>query len=63
VKVVWTNTAKRSLRTIHDYIAQNSPAYAQRIVDKLTSRSKQIGAFRFQVASFRSSSSSKSAKC
>jgi toxin ParE1/3/4 len=45
VKVVWTDTAKRNLRTIHTYIAQNSPAYAQRMVDRLTSRSQQIGAF------------------
>jgi addiction module RelE/StbE family toxin len=45
VKVVWTDTAKRNLRTIHDYIAQNSPAYAKRMVDRLTSRSKQIAAF------------------
>ena len=45
MKVVWTDTAKRNLRTIHDYIAQNSPAYAKRMVDRLTSRSKQIGVF------------------
>ena len=45
MKVVWTDAAKRYLRTIHDYIAQNSPAYAQRTVDRLTSRSKQIGVF------------------
>lgn len=45
MKVVWTDTAKRNLRTIHDFIAQNSPAYAKRMVDRLTSRSKQIGAF------------------
>jgi toxin ParE1/3/4 len=45
MNVVWTDTAKRNLRTIHDYIAQNSPAYAKRMVDRLTSRSKQIGIF------------------
>jgi toxin ParE1/3/4 len=45
VKVVWTDTAKRNLRTIHDHITQNSPAYAKRMVDRLTSRSKQIAAF------------------
>jgi toxin ParE1/3/4 len=45
MKVVWTDAAKRNLRTIHDYIAQNSPAYAQRMVDRLTSPSKQIGVF------------------
>jgi addiction module RelE/StbE family toxin len=45
MKVVWTDTAKRNLRTIHDYIAQTSPAYAKRMVDRLTSRSRQIGIF------------------
>ena len=45
MNVVWTDTAKRNLRTIHDYIAQNSPAYAKRMVDGLTSRSKQIAVF------------------
>jgi toxin ParE1/3/4 len=45
VKVVWTATAKQNLRTIHDYIAQTSPTYATRTVNRLTSRSKQIGAF------------------
>ncbi|HYR74881.1 MAG TPA: type II toxin-antitoxin system RelE/ParE family toxin [Pyrinomonadaceae bacterium] len=44
MKVVWTDTA-HNLRTIHDYIAQNSPAYAKRMVDRLTARSKQIGDF------------------
>jgi len=45
MKVVWTDTAKRNLRNIHDYIAQTSPAYAKRLVDRLTKRSKQIAAF------------------
>lgn len=45
MNVVWTDTAKRNLRTIHDHIAQNSPAYAKRMVDSLTSRSRQIGVF------------------
>lgn len=45
MKVVWTDTAKRNLRTIQDYIAQNSPAYAKRMVDRLTSCSKRIGVF------------------
>jgi plasmid stabilization system protein ParE len=45
VKVVWTDTAKGNLRTIHKYIGQNSPAYADRMIDRLTNRSKQIGAF------------------
>ena len=45
MRVVWTNTAKRNLRTIHDYIAQGSPAYAKRMVDRLINRSRQIATF------------------
>jgi addiction module RelE/StbE family toxin len=45
VKVVWTETARNNLRTIHRYVAQSSPTYAQHIVARLTSRSKQIVAF------------------
>ena len=33
------------MRTIKRFIAQNSPTYANRMIDKLTNRSKQIGAF------------------
>ena len=45
MKVVWTDTAKGNLRTIQRNIAQNSPAYANRMIDRLTNRSKQIGTF------------------
>ncbi len=45
MKIVWTDSARRNLRTIHDYIAQNSPAYAKRMVDRLTHCSKQITVF------------------
>src|SRR5436190_15327312 len=33
------------LQAIHDYLAQTSPDYAVRIIDRLTKRSIQIGAF------------------
>mgnify|MGYP001769097380 CR=1 FL=1 len=42
MKVYWTDTAQRHLDAIHAYIAQNSPQYARRMVDRLTSRSQQI---------------------
>ena len=42
MKVYWTDTAQRHLDAIHAYIAQNSPQYAKRMVDRLTSRSLQI---------------------
>ncbi len=45
MKVHWTDTAIEHLRAIHSYIAQSSPQYALRIVDRLTRRSQQIGQF------------------
>jgi toxin ParE1/3/4 len=45
VKVHWTLNALQNLRNIRAYIAQDSSVYAQRMIDKLTSRSKQIGLF------------------
>jgi plasmid stabilization system protein ParE len=45
VIVYWTETALGHLRGIHEYIAQHSPLYAQRVVDRLTRRSVQIGTF------------------
>jgi len=40
MNVHWTDTAQGHLAAIHDYIAQNSPEYAQRMVDRLTRRSQ-----------------------
>ena len=40
--VHWTDTAQDHLDAIHGYIAQNSPEYALRMVDRLTRRSQQI---------------------
>ena len=37
--------ALAQLQAIHDYLAQTSPDYAVRIVDRLTRRSIQIAAF------------------
>ena len=45
MKVYWTETAEAHLDAIYSYIAQNSTTYALRTVDRITSRSKQIGAF------------------
>jgi len=45
VRVNWTETAIEHLSGIHEYVAQNSPAYARRIVDRLTRRSQQIAQF------------------
>ena len=47
MKVIWTDAASAQLDLIHNYVAQTSPEYAQRIVDQLTNRSKQIADFPF----------------
>ena len=45
MKVHWTEAAEAHLDAIYAYIAQNSTSYALRTVDRITTRSKQIGAF------------------
>jgi len=47
MKVHWTDTAERHLDAIYAYIAQDSPEYAKRMVDRLTRRSRQIADFPF----------------
>lgn len=47
MRVHWTDNAIKHLISIYEYIAQNSPFYAQRVVDKLTKRSEQLGDFPF----------------
>ena len=42
MKVYWTRNAIKHLTNIYEYIALNSPAYARRIVDRITQRSEQI---------------------
>lgn len=45
MKVFWTDTAVQHLSAIYTYIAQNSPRYAERVIDRLTRRSEQIAKF------------------
>jgi toxin ParE1/3/4 len=45
MKVRWTATAEEHLDSIHRYIANDSPQYANLIVDRLTRRSQQIADF------------------
>jgi toxin ParE1/3/4 len=47
VKVFWTESAVSQLQAIHDYIAETSPEYALRMVDRLTKRPIQIAEFPF----------------
>jgi toxin ParE1/3/4 len=45
MRVHWADTGQRHLDAIYRYIAQDSPAYARRMVDRLTRRSQQIAEF------------------
>jgi len=45
MRVHWTDNALKHLLDIYEYIAQNSPFYAERMVDRLTNRSEQIASF------------------
>jgi plasmid stabilization system protein ParE len=47
MKVHWTDSAEKHLDAIYSYIAQDSPEYARRMVDRLTRRSQQITKFPF----------------
>ena len=47
MRVHWTDTAEGHLDAIYAYIAQDSPEYARRMVDRLTRRSQQIARFPF----------------
>ena len=45
MKVNWTESAEGHLDAIYAYIAQDSPEYALRMVDRITRRSQQIATF------------------
>ena len=45
MKVHWTDTAEGHLDALYAYIAQDSPQYAKRIIDRITRRSQQIAEF------------------
>jgi len=45
VKVLWTENAISHLIAIYEYIARDSSFYAQRMVDRLTKRSRQLSDF------------------
>jgi toxin ParE1/3/4 len=47
MRILWTGAAVAQLEAIHDYMAQTSPEYARRIIDRLTKHSMQIAAFPF----------------
>ena len=45
MRVLWTDEALNHLNNIFHHIAEDSPIYARRMVDKITRRSQQIGVF------------------
>ncbi|HYN22609.1 MAG TPA: type II toxin-antitoxin system RelE/ParE family toxin [Thermoanaerobaculia bacterium] len=47
MRIHWTENAIQDLIAIYDYIFQDSPFYAEKMVDRLTRRSQQIADFPF----------------
>lgn len=45
MKVEWQPTAIEHLASIYGYIGRDSMQYARKMVDRITARSKQLGAF------------------
>lgn len=45
MKIVWTELALEDLKSIQNYIAQDSESYANRFVEKLLARVKQLESF------------------
>jgi len=45
MKVHWTRTAIGHLASIYEYIGRDSARYARRVVDRITSRTRQIARF------------------
>ncbi len=45
MNVGWTDSAKRRLRLIHEYIAQHAPDTADNVVRQVLGRSRQIAEF------------------
>jgi toxin ParE1/3/4 len=45
VTVHWTSTALGHVAAIHNYIAQSSPRYARRVVDRTVGRTQLLGQF------------------
>ena len=37
-KIIFTNGARDDLHQLHEYLSQNSPAYAKRLLDRIISR-------------------------
>lgn len=44
-KIAWTDEARRWLRDIHDYIAKDSPAAAERVVKGIRAKAQYLKKF------------------
>ncbi|MHC1728835.1 MAG: type II toxin-antitoxin system RelE/ParE family toxin [Syntrophobacteraceae bacterium] len=44
-KIVWTEEAERWLKDIHDYIAENNPIAAMKVVEDIYERAQILAAF------------------
>lgn len=45
VKIIWTEFALADLKSIHEYISQDSRTYASRFIEKLIKRVDQLETF------------------
>lgn len=45
MKVYWTEPAEAHLRAIHAFLWSSSPRFADRMIDRITRRTMQIGEF------------------
>ena len=45
MKVEWATNALSHLADIYSYVSRDSPHYARRLIDRITTRSKQVGIF------------------
>jgi len=44
-QVIWSDTALQDMETIYDFLAQNSQPAAQRIIETILGRAKQVESF------------------
>ena len=45
IQLIWSDEASQDLDGIHEYIARTSSYYAQRTIERIIERGKQIAAF------------------
>lgn len=45
MRVIWSTQSLNDLDAIYEYIAKDSPIYAQRVIERMISRGEQLGTF------------------